>query len=111
MFGQAPYIFNAFLSYFSEKIGMEASAGYNIQGPKLVITGLYSNEPNIYELPRSVVDVKFSKKVGKHFTASLRIRDLLNNPIRRSYKFSAGWVDFDRYSYGTSYILAISYSL
>jgi outer membrane receptor for ferrienterochelin and colicin len=111
MFGQAPYIVNAILAYSSDKIGLTTSLSYNVQGPKLVITGTF-DQPDIYELTRHVIDAKFTKKLSKYFTASFRIRDLLNMPIRRAYKFpAAGWLDFDKYTYGTTYLFGISYNL
>jgi TonB-dependent receptor len=111
MFGQAPYVINAMLSYTLEKMGLAASISYNVQGPKLVITGTYDRS-DIYELPRNIIDIKFTKKLGKYLTASFRIRDLLNTSVRRAYKFpSAGWLDFDKYTYGTTYLLGISYNL
>jgi hypothetical protein len=111
MFGQSPYIINAILSYNSDKAGFFASIVYNVQGPKLIIKGTF-DQPDIYELSRNIIDLKFSKKLGKYFTASIRIRDLLNEPIRRAYKFpSAGWLDFDSYTYGTVYLFGITYNL
>jgi hypothetical protein len=110
MYGQAPFIVNAMLSFTPEKSGFTASVNYNVQGSKLVIAGNYGS-PDIYELPRNVIDAKFTKTIGKHFTATFRIRDFLNTPIRRAYKYSEGWVNFDRYKYGTSYLFGISYNL
>jgi TonB-dependent receptor len=111
MFGQSPYIINAILSYNSNKAGFFASIVYNVQGPKLIIKGTF-DQPDIYELTRNIIDLKFSQKLGKYFTASLRIRDLLNEPTRRAYKFpSAGWLDFDSFKYGTVYLFGITYNL
>jgi hypothetical protein len=110
MFGQAPYIINAMLSYNSEKSGIEASISYNVQGSKLVITGTF-DRPDIYELPRNIVDAKFAKKLCKFFTVSFRIRDLLNTSIIRSYKYqSVGFLDFDKTTYGSTYLLGLSYN-
>ena len=68
--------------------------------------------PDIYELQRHLLDIKVSKKMGKHFTASLTVRDVLNAPIVRSYHYSDGTkLDYDRYSYGTNYVLGIAYKL
>jgi hypothetical protein len=111
MYGQAPYIINAMLSYASEKNGFEVSASYNLQGPKLVIKGETNEYPDIYELPRNIIDLNIVKKLGKHFSVNFKIRDLLNSQQTRAYKFPEGFADFDTYAYGTSYQLGISYKI
>lgn len=108
MFGQAPYVLNGILSYTFEKIGAVFAVSYNQQGPRLVFTSL-----DVYEMPRHLIDVKASKSLGKYFTISLSVRDVLNSPIRRSYKFdnSKYLLDFDKYTYGTNYSLGFTYKI
>jgi hypothetical protein len=109
MFGQAPYIINGILSYKSDSLGFAITASYNVQGPRLVIAGAVKGRADVYELPRNTIDIKISKKIGKYFTASFIIRDLLNAPVRRSYDLPSGWVDFDKFRYGTNYLLGLGY--
>jgi hypothetical protein len=52
-----------------------------------------------------------SKKLGEHVTASLTVRDILNAPVLRAYDLPTGWFDFDRFRYGTTYLLSIGYKL
>jgi len=124
MYDQAPYIINAILSYTSEKAGLSAAISYNIQGPRLVIvSNIPKTIPDIYELPRHLLDFKLSKSIGKHFTASFKMNDVLasvkfwkfknlNTDIVRSYKFPEGYIlDYDKYAYGTNYVFAILYKL
>jgi outer membrane receptor protein involved in Fe transport len=112
MFGQAPYIVNAILSYTADSLGLTATASYNVQGPRLVIAGILKGFANVYEMPRNTVDIKISKNIGKHYTASLTIRDLLNAPVRRAYLLTDGsYVDFDRFRYGTSFQFGFSYKI
>jgi len=108
MFGQAPYVINAILSYTWEKAGAAIALSYNQQGPRLVFTS-----PDVYEMPRNLLDLKVSKNFGKYFNLSFSIRDVLNAPIRRSYKFDSGkyLLDFDKYTYGTNYSLGLSYKI
>ncbi len=109
MFGQAPYIINGIISYTSDSLGLSATLSYNVQGPKFVIGG--SGElPDIYERPRHLLDFRLIKKLGKYFSVSLKIQDILNSAVRRSYKFDQGFlIDYDRYNYGTNYVLGILY--
>jgi outer membrane receptor protein involved in Fe transport len=111
MFGQAPYIINAIASYKSDSLGLTATLSYNIQGPRLVITGVVKGRPDVYELPRNTIDFKVSKTLGKHFSTSLTIRDILNAPVVRAYKLPTEWLDFDRFRYGTNFVLGVSYKL
>jgi hypothetical protein len=111
MFGQSPYVVNGMLTYKSNNLGITATITYNRQGPRLAIASV-DGTPDIYELPRNLMDFKISKTIGSHFAISLRIRDLLNSPIRRSYKFEEGWtVDYDKFRFGTFYQVGISYTI
>ncbi len=111
MFGQAPYILNGILSYTSDTLGLTATVSYNVQGPRLVLTGILKGRPDVYEMPRNTVDIKITKTLGTHFSTSLTIRDLLNAPVLRAYKTPAGYVDFDRFRYGSTFQLGLSYKL
>jgi hypothetical protein len=63
-------------------------------------------------MPQHLLDIKLSKSLGKHFGASFRIRNILNSPVRRSYDFEkVGLIDYDRYDYGSEYLLGLSYNL
>ncbi len=111
MFGQAPYILNGIVSYSLEKIDASVAVSYNLQGKRLVIAAT-ENLPDVYEMPRGVLDAKFSKKLGKHFTATLNVRDILNQPVRRSYDLEFGQtLDYDKIRWGTSYNLGLTYRL
>ena len=61
-------------------------------------------------MPRHMINLKASKKFGKHINVSITVRDLLNTPIRRTYIYSDGYeVDFDKFRFGTNYILSVGY--
>ncbi len=129
MFGQAPYVVNTMITYNLKKIGLAATISYNLQGSKLVIV-TDPTKPDIYELPRQMLDFKVSKKIGKYFSVSLKVLDILNNGVTRSYKnitnenyFKNIWNDisgknrkednlvYSKFKYGTNYVLSISYKL
>ena len=109
MFGQAPYILNGMIIYTADSLGLSITASYNVQGPRLAISSNNIMIPDIYEMPRHALDVKLTKKLGKHFSTSLTIRDILNQSIVRAYKFDTWNVKFDSYQYGTNYVLGVSY--
>ena len=109
MFGQAPYLFNTILSYTADSLGLTATVSYNVQGPRLVIAGVIKGRPDVYEIPRHLVDLKLSKTIGKHYIVSLTIRDILNSPVRRAYDLPDGYVDFDKFRYGTNFLFSFAY--
>lgn len=109
MFGQAPYILNGMLIYTSDSLGLSLTLSYNVQGPRLAISSSSIGVPDIYELPRHALDFKINKKLGKRFSASLTVRDVLNSAIVRAYKFDTWDIKYDSYRYGTNYVLGVSY--
>jgi hypothetical protein len=113
MAGQAPYVLNGILSYSLDSIGLSFAVSYNVQGPRLSIVSAQPDFiPDVYELPRHLLDFKVSKSIGKYFTVSATVKDVLNSPVRRSYNINDGAdVDFDSFRYGTNYILSIAYKL
>jgi hypothetical protein len=128
MFGQAPYVLNTMITYNIPDYGVQATLSYNVQGSKLVIV-TDPTKPDIYELPRHLVDLKISKKIGNHFIVSLKVLDIFNNPVTRAYVnvktdnyFKNIWNDitnksdgnnfiYNKYKYGTNYILSLSYKI
>ncbi len=111
MFGQAPYVINGILSYSFKHPDLILTLSYNVQGPRLVISSNVSSIPDIYELPRQLFDFKATKKISKHFSASITVKNILNSPIQRSYKTPVEYKLYDKYTYGTGYLLSISYKL
>jgi hypothetical protein len=113
LFGQAPYVINSIISYKLDKIGLVATASYNVQGARRVIDVGGNGIPDVYELPRNLLDMNVSKTLGKHFSIMIRANDILNSPIRRAYKFSEDSTPilYDHYRYGTTYTFTVIYKL
>lgn len=113
MFGQAPYIINSMLSYTFDSLGLGITASYNVQGPRLVMVANVEGNPDVYEMPRHLMDLKISKTLGKHFGISFKVKDVLNTRITRTYKLNNKWMDydFDSYRFGSIYELGISYKI
>jgi len=114
MFGQAPYVINVMAIYTWQKRNVDCTVSFNRQGPKLaVVNSATALIPDVYEVPRNVVDLRVAKRFGDHFSASIGATDLLNSPIRRSYDFNNGGylVDFDRQTFGTTWNFTFTYKL
>jgi hypothetical protein len=111
MFGQAPYIVNVISSYSHEKLGLNVSLSYNLQGPRLVISSAIKGAADVYEMPRNLIDFKITKSIKEHFTLSITVRDLLNSPVQRQYKTPNGYQTYDYFRYGTNFQIGIIYKL
>lgn len=91
MQGQSPYLVNTGLFYQSEELGLTVSALYNIIGKRIVGIGRVSTSsgasvnndiPDMYEMPRNVIDFTLTKKLGKHFELNAGIKDILAAKIK-----------------------------
>jgi len=80
MQGQAPYVVNAALFYNNEDSGWQINALYNVVGKNIAFVG-NENYHTVYQMPRNVLDLTFSKRLGERFTLKGGISDLINQPI------------------------------
>jgi hypothetical protein len=96
-----------------DSLRLSTSIAYNVQGPRLsVVSSQPGFVPDVFELPRHMLDFRIAKELGKRFAVTITIKDILNSPVRRSYQLPEGFTaDFDRYRFGTNYNLSISYKL
>ncbi|RNI26224.1 TonB-dependent receptor [Rufibacter latericius] len=81
MMGQSPYIVNTGLYYQDEETGWQYSIMYNVLGTRVYRVGDDQN-PTIYELPRHVVDVTFTKNFKNRMQVKAGVTDLLNQKFR-----------------------------
>ncbi|MEN6619020.1 MAG: outer membrane beta-barrel protein [Rikenellaceae bacterium] len=90
MQGQSPYLINASLFYDNKKYGLSTGLLYNRIGKRIVGIGrvdtgsgasINNDVPDTYELPRDVIDLVVSKKIGKHFEVKANFKDILNQEI------------------------------
>ena len=54
---------------------------YNVFGPRLFVVGDIQAQ-SIYEMPRNVIDISFTKGIGKKFELKAGIQDILNAKYR-----------------------------
>jgi outer membrane receptor protein involved in Fe transport len=84
--GQSPFMVNAGLFYYNDNNGLMITALYNIIGKRIVAVGRpspnqWEDIPNIYELPRSVLDFAVSKKLTRKVELKLGIKDVFNQRV------------------------------
>jgi hypothetical protein len=121
--GQSPYVLNMGLLYDLEKYGITGTLLFNRVGESIYLVGdktVGANDPNIFEAPRSLMDLQVTKKF-LHNKAEIRlsISDIFNqtqhfyqNIGDTKQSFKSG-VDVDRFNrtYGTTYSVTFNYSL
>lgn len=107
MYGQSPYIINAFFTFTDDTLGLKVNFSYNVQGPKLAVIGV-GLTPDVYEQPFHNLNMKVSKSFGKihkdkgeetpRWQASLRAQNLLNFAKRQYYQSYNAYnaKDFDK---------------
>jgi hypothetical protein len=111
MYGQAPYVLNAIVNYNLERQKAGLTLSYNVQGKRLVFAAT-EIAPDVYEMPRHLIDVKMTKAIGEHFTAAITVRDILNQPVRRAFDLKEGEeLDFDSFRWGTGFTFGLTYRL
>ena len=74
--GQSPIIINAGIQYIDRKFDFGVSLSYNYVGKRIIIVG-NTDEPNIWENPRHVIDLQLSKTFKEKFEVKLNVRDAL----------------------------------
>jgi outer membrane receptor for ferrienterochelin and colicin len=78
--GQSPYIVNMGLFYQHKSNGWAANMVYNIIGPRIFIIG-FDVYPNIYEMPRSVLDFNITKKFNNNMEVKWNVGDVFNQEV------------------------------
>jgi TonB-dependent receptor len=74
--GQSPIIINAGLQYMDTKYNFGISLSYNYVGKRIIIVG-NTDEPNIWENPRHVLDLQLSKTFKEKIEIKLNVRDAI----------------------------------
>lgn len=99
--GQSPYILNSSLQFFDEKSGFSTALFVNRIGKRIAFVREKNGiSPDLWENPRTVVDLSVSKKLNKHFDAKLTLNDLLAQDLI-FYQDNNGNGKFDGFSKAT----------
>jgi outer membrane receptor for ferrienterochelin and colicin len=122
--GQSPYIVNAGLFYNNEDHNLQVNLQHNIIGKRIYSVGFTTLDrsrveyPDVYEMPRNLLDLSVSKSFSNNITLRLGISDLLNqtNVMLQDAKEDG---KFDKktdqilqiYRPGTLYTFSINYKL
>lgn len=113
MYGQSPYIINAFATFRNDSLGWKFNVSYNVQGRKLAVIGI-GRIPDVYEQPFHALSFKASKRFGSQdqWQASLTGRNLLMSRRVRQYEsFGAEPQVYSAWSPGFNVTAAVTYNL
>lgn len=110
MFGQAPYIFNAFLGYANDSLGLNINLSYNISGPRLAVV-VVGATPNVFSQPRGQMDLSITKKLGERFTLRIRARNILDPIYKMSQEYKGEEYIFNSYRRGRIFSIGFRYNI
>lgn len=110
MFGQSPYILNAFITYKNDDIGLSANLGFNISGKKLIVV-MRAPTPNVFEQPNGKLNFNLIKKIGKKNNISLKfsIKNILNSSYKSTYSTNNEEYIFTKYTIGRTFSFGVTY--
>ena len=107
-------LINTGLSFTNETKDFQATLFYNVMGRKIFAVG-FEGYPDLYEMPRNVVDLTFSKGFNERWTIKGGVQDLLNQPWRimqdanKDNKLKSG-TDLTVQKYRTGQLLSLGFS-
>lgn len=78
--GQAPFLINAGLNFTNESKSFQTTLFYNVMGRKIFAVG-FDGYPDLYEMPRNVIDLHFSQKIGRYLLLRGSVEDVLNQSV------------------------------
>lgn len=114
MFGQSPYVVNAYLNYNNFEQGWDINLGFNVAGEKLVLVSKAAT-PDIYEQPFPVLDFNISKQFKSGINIKFSADNLLNPYYAQTYTFPEGTTTdtgyFRQYKLGRKFSISLTYAL
>ncbi len=108
MYGQAPYVANALLSY--KKRGWSSNLSFNIVGKRITYITI-GGTPNIYELPRPLLNFNIAKELGDHFGVKLSASNLLDAKFQEVMTYRGVNYASQTYNSGIGFSVGLSYKL
>lgn len=121
--GQSPYVVNAGIYYQNDEKGISSTLMYNVMGKRILVAAQINQGkvevPDIYEMPRNVIDFSFNKKINSRMEIKFGIKDILsqNHRTMQNYEYISGGETKNilltnrLYNTGRTWSLGINYKL
>lgn len=117
VFEQAPYSVNAYIDFEHPQSGTNVTASFNIVGARLIQVQM-DGTPDLYDRPVPVLDLVFSKHLGKRWLVRGFGKNILNPDFKQVYtnpgnngKYHGTTYIYRQYKKGTEVSLGITYKL
>lgn len=104
MVGQSPYVVNAGFAYAPADGRTSATVLYNVFGRRITSAGAGAF-PDVYEVPRHVLDFSLRQRLGERFSVKLDAENLLDART----EFTQGGVVRQSYRTGRAFSLGVSW--
>lgn len=108
MYGQSPYIVNAFLGYNNDSLGLSVNLNYNVAGEKITLV-VVDATPNVKAQPVHQLNVNLTKTLGDHFKLRISASNLLNPIVKQTQVYKDVEYTFNSYQLGRTYGVSLSY--
>ena len=107
MFGQSPFIVNAFINYKNKK-GINVNVNFSVSGKQISVITIGAT-PNVYKQARPMLGFNISKKIN-NFTIKLSADNLLNSKYLSTYSYKGNDYTFSSYTKGRTFSIKIAYN-
>jgi TonB-dependent receptor len=107
MFGQSPYIVNAFINY-KNKSGINANVNFSVSGKQISVITIGAT-PNVYQQARPKLGFNISKNINK-FSLKLSADNLLNSKYLSTYSYKGEEYVFSSYTTGRTFNFKVAYN-
>jgi outer membrane receptor protein involved in Fe transport len=109
MYGQSPFIINAYLTYIHVKSDLTLNLSYNIWGERLTFVS-QGRVPDVYEQPRHLLDFTLEKGLNDKWRLTFRGQNLLNPLYKQTHDFNGQEYIFSQFTVGRTYSIGVKYS-
>ncbi|MCB0547559.1 MAG: TonB-dependent receptor [Phaeodactylibacter sp.] len=110
LFGQSPYIVNAYLNFLPESGRTKASLNFNVQGERLFLVSV-GGTPDVYEQPFPSLNFRISQEVANNVNVTLGVGNILDPEFKRTHEFNGQEYFFRNYRNGRTISVGLSYKV
>jgi outer membrane receptor for ferrienterochelin and colicin len=110
MYGQAPWIINASVSYENKKHLFYTNLNFNAFGPKLSVV-TKGNTPDIYEQSFPLLNLSVEKNITNRVSMNFAIENILNAYHTKTYTFKNKHFTYQKYSIGRTFSISLKYNI